>query len=41
MNFVDLIKDSVLKEFSGSISVGNILLSLLTSCDINLYNIYL
>lgn len=41
MKFVDMIKDSVLSEFNGSISVSNILLSLLTAFVISIYIIYI
>lgn len=41
MSFLDLIKNSVVEEFSGSISLGNILLSLLVSFIIGLFIIYI
>ena len=41
MNFVDLIKKSVLSEFSGSISAGDIVFSLVTAFVISIYIIYI
>lgn len=40
MSFVDMIKNSVLSEFTGTVSVGKILLSLIVSFVIGVYIIY-
>lgn len=40
MSFVDMIKNSVLSEFTGTVSVGKILLSLIVSFVIGIYIIY-
>lgn len=41
MNFVDMIKNSVIEEFTGTISVGDMALSLLTAFFIGIFIIYI
>ena len=41
MNFVDLIKNSVINEFTGTISVDKIVFSLITSFLIGIFIIYI
>lgn len=41
MNFLDLIKNSVIKEFTGTVTVGSIMLAILISFVISLFIVYI
>ena len=41
MNFVDLVKKSVINEFTGTISIDKIVLSLITAFIIGVFIIYI